>query len=158
MKSLTLSTDISFGYPNCCLRRLRFQDTPFIKQWRNSQMAILRQTKELTDEDQVNWFKQIQTDTGQSLFALTNQEDSLIGYAGLTNIDWVNHRAEISFLLLTGIHQATYRLVFLDALAALQVHAFEQLGLHKIFAETFEFRPGGIRFRTHRQARRPHLS
>ncbi len=125
----------------CYLTELVAADLPFIKQWRNEQMAVLRQTKVLTDTDQKKWFRAMRKDTQQNLFAIIDKKNTaLIGYGGLTHIDWVHQRAEISFLLATNISKARYRQLFLEALAMFRDHAFQHHKLHKVFTETYPFR------------------
>lgn len=111
-----------------------------LKDWRNEQMAVLRQTKSLTDEDQEHWFKFIQNDPKQVLFSILDTSDSFVGYCGLTNIDAPNRRGEVTFLVDTTFSDARYRDVFLQTLEHLCRYAFENLKLHKVFAEAFEFR------------------
>jgi len=116
-----------------------------LKQWRNEQMDVLRQNRPLTDADQKKWFKCMQTDKSQAVFSILAEDRpklQFIGYCGLTNIDYVNRRGEISFLLdpLRVKEKALYRADFISALYVLCRYGFEKLNLHKIYAETYIFR------------------
>jgi RimJ/RimL family protein N-acetyltransferase len=111
-----------------------------LKDWRNEQMAVLRQTKPLTDEDQERWFQFIQTDSRQRLFSILDLNGLFVGYCGLTNIDAPNRRGEVTFLVDTKFSDAEYRDVFLQTLEHLCGYGFGTLKLHKVFAEAFEFR------------------
>ena len=72
-----------------------------LKEWRNTQMAILRQWKSLTDMDQEKWFEGISERKDEVLFSILVFEESgderFIGYCGLVNIDYINRRGEVSF-------------------------------------------------------------
>ena len=118
-----------------------------LKDWRNSQMDILRQWKPLTEYNQEKWFRKISEDNTQVIFAImvpNEKEKSMrfIGYCGITNIDFRNRRGEISFLVnpVRVQDKKLYREDFLSVLYMLCQYGFEELNLHKIFAETFDFR------------------
>lgn len=125
---------------NINFRPISKGDLASIKKWRNEQMEVLRQNVPLTDEDQNRWFANLADDKKQVLFAIVDEE--LIGYCGLTNLDFVNHRAEVSFVMRTDIAllEAEYEKYFLAILDMLKKYAFEELKLHKLFTETYEFR------------------
>lgn len=126
---------------NYTLVPLRRKDLTSIKSWRNEQKEILRQTKTLTDEDQENWFAKVQIDKHQVIFSIL-KDDELIGYCGITYVDHVNRRGEISFVAKTEItkDKKEYKKIFLAVLTMLKEYAFDKLKLHKLFTETFEFR------------------
>ena len=117
-----------------------------LKDWRNSQRNILRQEKLLTDADQKEWFKRINNDDTQAIFAISelNRESTykFIGYCGIVNINYRNSAGEVSFLVdpsRAGI-QALYREDFLSALYMLCCYGFENFNLRKLYAETYMFR------------------
>jgi len=123
-----------------------------LKDWRNSQMDILRQWKPLTDYNQEKWFQKISEDNTQVIFAILtpNEKGSnmdFIGYCGITYIDFRNRRGEISFLVspVRVQDKKLYREDFLSVLYMLCQYGFEKLNLHKIFAETFAFREDHIK-------------
>ncbi len=67
-----------------------------------------------------------------------------VGYGGLTNIDWEARRAELSFLVEPA--RATDPECYegdLRAFLALVVDGlvFADLGLHRVFTETYDIRP-----------------
>ena len=108
-------------------------------------MDILRQTNRITRSQQLGWFGNLKKDRTQRLFFIFENNDSgkiPVGYCGLTNIDAVNRRAEISFLVDTKRvgEVSLYRTDMLNALSFLADYAFKSLRLKKIFTETFEFR------------------
>ena len=65
-----------------------------------------------------------------------------VGYGGLVNISWDNLRAEVSFLSMTDIanNVEKYSLHFSSYLKIIKEIAFEDLGLKRIFTETYAFR------------------
>lgn len=113
----------------------------FLKKWRNEQREILRQTKVLTDKDQIKWFAKIKKDKNQKLFAIYENK-KFIGYCGLVYIDLRHSRAEISFLVDTkrANNKDIYRQDFLAGLDFLCHYGFSKLKLHKIFVETIDYR------------------
>ncbi len=117
-----------------------------IKKWRNSQIRVLRQFEPLTDQDQEKWFEKISEDSKQVLFGITILDDKeknpLIGYCGVTNIDFRNRRGEISFMIdpERATDEKLYREDFLAVLHMLSKYGFEELNLNKLFTETFSFR------------------
>lgn len=129
---------------------IREQDLLKIKKWRNEQMKVLRQSRTLTDEDQLRYYRQAvapsfeQESPSIMLFSyFLNGE--LIGYGGLTNIDWLNDRAEISYLLDTerssehNVEQYTND--FSNFLSLMKEVAFTRLNIHRLFTETYDIRP-----------------
>ena len=121
-------------------------DLSYIKDWRNSQMDVLRQWRPLSDWNQENWYRIVSEDDHQVIFSIKEQdpitETGLIGYCGITNIDYINRRGEISFLVNPSRAKNIdiYRLDFFAVLNYLCHYGFDELNLHKLFTETFEFR------------------
>jgi RimJ/RimL family protein N-acetyltransferase len=118
-----------------------------IKRWRNEQIDILRQRVILSDQDQKEYyhkhvvpgFSAIQPKL--ILFSFLERH-TCIGYGGLTNIDWENKRAELSFLLQTELatNVQRYRKDFSNFLHLIKRVAFAELNLHRIFTETYDIR------------------
>jgi RimJ/RimL family protein N-acetyltransferase len=138
----------SNGYEICAIRE---QDIYDIKNWRNDQMDVLRQTRKLTDEDQVRYYRTHVIPTFQEyqpdkiLFSFCFDQQC-IGYGGLTNIDWSSHRAEVSFLMDTkrvGDH-LQYSIDFGTFLQLLQQVSLRDLCFNRLFTETYDIRPWHI--------------
>jgi RimJ/RimL family protein N-acetyltransferase len=127
---------------------IRSADREAIREWRNAQQDILRQSAPLTAEEQDRYFREVvaplfeAAQPGQLLFSLLLDEE-LIGYGGLVHIDWAAGRAEISFLLETGrnAHIPTFQTDFAAYLHLLRQVAFEELSLQKINTEAYDVRP-----------------
>ncbi|MCX7955043.1 MAG: GNAT family N-acetyltransferase [Bacteroidales bacterium] len=125
----------------------REEDIFKIMKWRNEQIDILRQNHLLTEEEQKNYYQNFVLPTfyeekpKQILFSyLFNNE--CIGYGGLTNIDWYNKRAELSFLVETKRSQINeiYSEDFTSFLKLIYQVTFNDIQLNRLFSETYEFR------------------
>lgn len=126
---------------------LRERDILRIKDWRNDQMAILRQNVRLTSEDQLHYYSAVVQRSFEEeqpniiLFSFLLGNDC-IGYGGLTNIDWSCRRGEMSFLLETsriGLPQL-YETEFSVFISLIKTVTFLDLEFNRIFTETFDVR------------------
>lgn len=127
-------------------RKIIYEDIFKIKNMRNEQMDVLRQSKILTNEDQENWYNNVILPSYKSKTKTLNftilYENKFIGYGGLVNIDYLNKKAEVSFLvekertLITKIYEND----FSNFLKFITKYSFEKLNLHKLWTETYEFR------------------
>ena len=123
-----------------------------LKDWRNSQMSVLRQWKPLTEYNQEKWFQQISEYNTQVIFAIMipNEKEknmSFTGYCGITGVDSINRQGEITFLVnpVRVQDKKLYREDFLSVLYMLCQYGFEEINLHKLFTETFIFRKDHIK-------------
>jgi len=146
-----------------CLRGARFEqgefellsirpdDIELIRQWRNEQMPVLRQSHLITPEQQRAYFEQsvwplFSLDhPPQILFSYLRSKE-LIGYGGLVHVNWGDKRAEVSFLLRTStvLDIPNYQSLFRTYLSLVQSVAFTCLGFNRLFTETFDIRPDHI--------------
>ncbi len=138
------------GYRYVGLRR---RDIQTLRRFRNEQMSVLRQRQPLGAEDQERWFDEVVLPTHAHpepsflLVSILDEAGAFIGYGGLTHIDWQQRRAEISFLMSPGraANIETYRRDLRAFLAWIQRWAFDELQLHRLFTETYEFRTEHVR-------------
>ncbi len=129
---------------------IRPEDKEPIRCWRNSQMAILRSYEPISATDQEHYFDTVITPSllqgviqerpNQILFSFFLQ-NTLIGYGGLTHIDWHAKRAELSVLLDPRFKEgsddfAHYFRVFIR----LVLQVLEELNFRKLTAEVYDFR------------------
>lgn len=132
---------------------LRRADVQALRAWRNEQMDVLRQKAPLAEEDQERWFGELVEPTHRSpapaflLVAILDGDGRSIGYGGLTNIDWDHQRAEVSFLVESARARdaALYARDLSAFLAFLVRWAFDELGLRRLFTETYAFRTAHVR-------------
>ena len=122
-----------------------------IRHWRNAQIDVLRQADPLSPEQQEAYFashvwpQYAMPQPGTILLSYL-EGDTLIGYGGLVHIAWPHRRAEISFLLDPAHtrNEAAYARYFGAFLALMKRLAFAELGLNRLFTETYATRPHHI--------------
>lgn len=125
---------------------IRIEDRFDIMNWRNEQMYHLRQTKILTTKDQDNYFNNTinslydKTHPSQILFSYL-KGDKCIGYGGLVHINWIDKNAEISFIMATELEVENFHFHWVNFLELVEICAFTQLNLHKIYTYAFDLRP-----------------
>ena len=125
-------------------RTISLEDMEQIRVWRNAQTSVLRQSYEISVEQQEAYFQEsILPDQRSSspvniLFTLW-YEGELFGYGGLVHVKWDRGEAEISFLIRPDWNQLEIFprafLLFQEFLAEL---CTRNLGLSTITAETFD--------------------
>lgn len=125
---------------------IRYEDRFLIMRWRNEQIYHLRQTRLLTEEDQQHYFDNVvaklydNPKPDQILFSYL-ENNACIGYGGLVHINWIDHNAEISFIMDTRLEKEHFAEHWSNYLTMLKELAFNDLGLHKIFTYAFDIRP-----------------
>jgi RimJ/RimL family protein N-acetyltransferase len=137
----------TFQFETYSIRPIQREDMENIRVWRNSQLKVLRQKKELSIEDQDTYFTTIieplflEEKPSQLLFCFF-KDDAFIGYGGLVYLQWEDKRAEVSFLLdPERTHDHThYRKDFLGFLSLIRQVSFDTLKLNRIVTETYAFR------------------
>lgn len=136
-----------YHYENYSLHPLREEDIYKIKDWRNNQLKVLRQSKVLNDEDQRRYYSNVIVPTfdheapQQILFSLVFN-GKLIGYGGLVHIHWEDQRSEVSFLVDPDrvAIKSLYQNDFSGYLSLIKQVAFESLGFNRIYTETYDIR------------------
>jgi carbamoyl-phosphate synthase large subunit len=126
------------------LRSVEPRDIEAIRQWRNTQMDVLRQNSVITFLEQKKYFdeniwpEKASNKPKQILLGI-EKDGELIGYGGLVHISWDFRRAEISFLLKPSLEKDRENLqdIFSRYLFMIQELAFEDLQLHKLTTETY---------------------
>ena len=125
---------------------IRYEDRFDIMQWRNEQIYHLRQSKPLSIEDQEHYFKNVvlklfdQSNPDQVLFSYL-RKDECIGYGGLVHINWIDYNAEISFIMKTELERTEFYQNWKLFLDLIEIVAFSELKLHKIYTYAFDLRP-----------------
>jgi RimJ/RimL family protein N-acetyltransferase len=136
------------GYRYVPLRR---EDIQALREFRNAQIDVLRQAEPISPEQQEAWFEREvvpaeQAERPHQVLVSILDEDRFVGYGGLTNLNWPELRAEVSFLIdpERAADPAQYRADMTAFLAYLARLAFDDLGLNRLFAETYAFREAHI--------------
>ena len=130
---------------------IRMEDSEPIMNWRNEQMAYLKQPKALSRDNQITYFNEIVkaqfsgTHPDPILFRFTLQ-NKLIGYASFSNTDWANLHTRAFFLLDTERTKDKFQYgrdcsIILNLLMRV---AFTILNLNKI--STYSFNNRGFHF------------
>jgi len=127
---------------------IRESDMEPIRQWRNEQIDVLRQKDPISKKEQKLYYEREikplyeKEQPSQILFSYL-LKGNLIGYGGLTNIDWHLKRAELSFLVNTKrtIDKDVYEKDFSIFLQLIKNVAFNNLSFDTIFTETYNIRP-----------------
>jgi hypothetical protein len=122
-----------------------------IRQWRNAQMNVLRQSSPIGEDKQERYFDEViwpslgEMQPANLLLAFL-EDGALIGYGGLVHVAWNHARAEVSFLLDPRFTRDAdaYSLRFEAFLGLLSRVAFDDLGLHRLYTETYAWRTDHI--------------
>ncbi len=133
------------------LRAVDPSDIEQIRNWRNAQMNVLRQTEEITKEAQISYFEkniwpELNLFNPRQILLVIESNGQLIGYGGLVHISWIYRRAEISFLLKPELEQdrAFLKNCFSHFLKLIHKLAFLDLKLNRITTETYAYRSDHI--------------
>ena len=100
-------------------------------------MYHLRQDKPLTQKFQDNYFNETvarlfdQDKPNQILFSYL-KNDKCIGYGGLVHINWIERKAEVSFIMETSLEENEFDLHWSTYLYLLKKIAFGDLKLNSI--------------------------
>jgi hypothetical protein len=137
----------SYSFKEYSVLPYREEDMFLIMKWRNEQVNVLRQNKLLTENDQIEYYKTVikptfeQNTPKQILFSFFKKK-TCIGYGGLTNLDWINKRAELSFLVdtLRTKDQKIYEEDFSSFIYLMKEIIFDEIKFNRLFTETYEFR------------------
>ena len=135
-----------FNIGNFKITPIRYKDRFKIMKWRNEQVYHLRQNGLLNKKDQENYFKNVISKNfnnlrpHQLLFSFLENE-VLIGYGGLVNINWIDKNAEISFLINTELETLYFNKYWCVFLKLIQNLAFQELSFYKIYTYAFDIRP-----------------
>ena len=142
--------NLSLAIDAVSVRPIRWSDRESIRVWRNQQLEVLRQQDPISTEQQDLYFSQTikplmsMTHPSQFLFGI-EFDAQLIGYGGLTNVDWDAQRAELSFLVDTKILKTqTYKEIMLIFIKIISEFARDKFGFNQIFTETYTQRVGHI--------------
>lgn len=121
------------------LDTLKDQNLEIYRNWRNNPLirSWCRQTGLISEVDQLKWHERIQGDQTIRMFEIV-ADHCVVGVCGLTSIDRQNRSAEFSLYIGPEHHGQGYGE---GALKTLLHHGFVDLGLHRIWGETFFANP-----------------
>lgn len=124
------------------LRAIERYDIEQMLMWRNipDLRKNFREYRELSTINQDSWFDNVVlNDRNTIMFSLIDlQTDELIGACGLCYINWIHRNADFSLYI--GVEGSYIDDTFApDAGRVLLNYGFNELNLHRIYAEVFEF-------------------
>ena len=134
------------------LRAIERDDLSMLKDWRN--IAEIRRNyrefRELNMANQEEWFKNVCINNPNNfMFIIQRIEDNKpIGAAGLLYINWIIRSADFSFYLGENNIYIDDEGYAEDAARILINYGFNNLNLHKIWMELYEFDTKKIQFFT----------
>lgn len=124
------------------LRAIERTDLAQLLEWRNrpEYRRFFREHRELSSEQQSTWFENtVQRDPNTRMFSIVELANGrLLGASGLCYIDWVNKNADFSLYI--GADNLYIDDKFApDAARIMMRHAFGELGIHRLWAEVYDF-------------------
>ena len=125
---------IHYGFNKVVLGPVLEKVLPMLFNWRNNPelYQYFRQYRPLTMEEHVQWFRGLHRNDSVRMF-VAGHGDAIIGVCGLTSIDRVNSRAELSCYVIPE-HQNLED----DVINTLIRYAFDHENLNSVYAEVFE--------------------
>jgi RimJ/RimL family protein N-acetyltransferase len=124
------------------LRAIERADLPTLLAWRNAPgfRRNFREYRELGADQQERWYvASVLGDPATRMFAIVALEGGcLLGACGLCYIDWVNRTADFSLYIGEGGRYIDERFAP-DAGRTLLRYGFEELALHRIWCEIYDF-------------------
>ncbi|PKM77603.1 MAG: N-acetyltransferase [Firmicutes bacterium HGW-Firmicutes-15] len=124
------------------LRAIEKNDLDQLLEWRNipELRQYFREYRELSMENQQRWYEKIVVEDQNTLmFAIIDLNTTeLLGASGLCQINWVNRNADFSIYI--GKNKMYIDSEYaIDAATILSKYSFEELGLHRLWAEIYDF-------------------
>ena len=122
------------------LRAIELSDLEQLRIWRNNPInrQYFREYRELSDQDQMDWYKNIvQAKKEVLMFAIIDIDtEILLGACGLCYIDYIRRSADLSIYI--G-HNDIYldSKYSIDCAKLLLDYGFDEIGLHRIWSEVY---------------------
>jgi len=125
------------------LRAVEKEDLPFLRDWRNipSFRKNFREVREISLADQDEWFDSIQkTKHINFMFTIIDlKTNKPIGAAGILYINWIIRSGDFSFYIGDKEKYIGNDEIAEEAARLLIDYGFNNLNLHKIWMELYEF-------------------
>lgn len=137
-----------YVYKKYNLKPLRKKDIQLIRKWRNEQIDVLRQKKNISINEQKKYYNYLEKKSfyvkkPESILFSIILDKKCIGYGGFVHIDWESQRAEISIVTMTSRNKNlnTYKKDFLAFFHIIQDLGFNELRFNRLTTETYDIRP-----------------
>jgi len=124
------------------LRAVEKSDLTLLRDWRNIEAfrRNFREIRELNIQNQENWFNKVSSSSNDFMFLIVRLEDDLpIGACGLLYVNWIIRSADFSFYIGYNESYIDDEGLAEDAAKVLIEYGFNNLNLHKIWMELYEF-------------------
>jgi len=123
------------------LRAIERADLEPLREWRNRPefRRYFREYREISPDMQQRWYETVVLGEKVRMFAIEERASGrLLGACGLCYLDWVNRSADFSIYIgADGLYIDD--LFAPDAADLLLAYGFDELGLHRIWAEIYDF-------------------
>jgi RimJ/RimL family protein N-acetyltransferase len=123
------------------LRAIETGDLKKLLEWRNKPAfrKFFREYRELNWDMQLSWFENsVMSDDTVRMFAILDEDQELIGACGVCYINWVDRNADFSIYIGANDLYIDDDLT-IDAAKILIKYSFEELNLHRLWAEIYDF-------------------
>jgi len=131
------------------LRAIEEGDLKPLLQWRNQPnfRKYFREYRELSWDQQLSWYKNIvlKDDKVRMFSIVRRDDDALLGACGLCYIDPVNRNADFS-IYIGKDNLYIDKKYAIDAANILMAYGFDELNLHRVWAEIYSIDKAKIEF------------
>jgi UDP-4-amino-4,6-dideoxy-N-acetyl-beta-L-altrosamine N-acetyltransferase len=138
---------MSIHTSNICLKPFKQQHVEKTLEWMNDPelMPLLNRSRIIPREEHVKWCESLSTRKDVHYFAIEQKEvpHEYVGNVWLWQIDEVNSKAEVRIVIGKSSH--CEKGVGTEALKAITDHAFQKMGLHKLYAYVLKFNSRALR-------------
>lgn len=130
------------------LRAIERADIPLFIAWLNDAEVIenLSIWNPLSMAEEEQWFERMLARPAEThplgIEAKTRNGWKMIGNIAFHEVDWLNHSAEIGIVI--GEKAYWNKGYGTDAMKVMTRHAFDDLGLNRVFLRVLESNPGGV--------------
>ena len=127
---------------NIGLRAVEKKDLEILKDWRNipSFRKNFREVRELNMLSQEKWYEKLNLSTNDFMFTIVDlSTNEVIGACGLLYINWIIRSADFSFYIGKDELYIDEQGYAEESAKLLIEYGFNQLNLHKIWMELYEF-------------------
>lgn len=122
------------------LRAIERSDMPALHLWANDPdicYMIGGWHFPTNENDQMKWFESLNANSLNQRYAITTQEDGLIGTANLVDINWKDRNAQHGILI--GDKNLRGKGYAVDTIMAIMRYSFEELGLNRLDTTIIEY-------------------
>jgi len=126
------------------LRPVEERDLALLARWRNDphNRRFFFSPFLINPGGQKRWYEDLLADRSRLILMIDTVEGKTVGMIGLNRIDWRNQEAESGMFLLDPEQRGQGYAE--EAVMLMTNYAFEELNLHRLYAEIYDFNQGVI--------------